>query len=195
VVFTTTGEYITGVLSASGNITGANLLINNDATITGNLVVNGNTTFINSNAVTTNDKSITLANNQSTAANVDGSGIDVGSTAIAFWRFNNATTSWQSNIGLTPAANTTLALGGASNYWGAAYINSMDIATTSTIAGNVTGGNVLTGGLISATGNITGGNLRTGGLLSATGNITGNNIFQGANQVLDSASTVDGGTY
>ena len=79
--------------------------------------------------------------------------------------------------------------------------------------GNVTSGNVLTGGLISATGNITGGNVLTGGLISATGNITGGNvlfgsgivsgtgnvyggnILQGSFQVLDTASTIDGGQY
>jgi hypothetical protein len=43
--------------------------------------------------------------------------------------------------------------------------------------GNITGFNILTPGLISATANITGGNIRTGGLISAAGNITGNNIF------------------
>jgi hypothetical protein len=48
--------------------------------------------------------------------------------------------------------------------------------------GNVTGGNILTGGLISATStitsaaNITGGNILTGGLISATGNITAGNL-------------------
>jgi hypothetical protein len=56
------------------------------------------------------------------------------------------------------------------------------------VSGNISGGNVLssglisafgaiTGGLISTTGNITGENILTAGLISATGNITGNNIF------------------
>ena len=56
------------------------------------------------------------------------------------------------------------------------------ISATSTItsAANITGSNVLTGGLISATGaitsaaNITGGNVLTIGQISATGNVTGN---------------------
>ena len=176
----TGGNVLTaGLISATGNITGANLLINNDATITGNLVVNGNTTFINSNVITTNDKSITLANNQSTAANVDGAGIDIGNSTIAYWRFNNATTSWQSNIGITPAANATLALGGTSNYWGTAYLNSLNVATTSTVQGNATGGNLLTSGLISATGKITAGAIAytntdgtTGQVLTTYGNGT-----------------------
>jgi hypothetical protein len=47
----------------------------------------------------------------------------------------------------------------------------------STFVGNVTAGNLLTGGLVSATGNVTGSNLRTGGLVSATGNVTGGNLL------------------
>ena len=45
--------------------------------------------------------------------------------------------------------------------------------------GNVTGGNLITTGLASVTGNITGGNLITGGLASVTGNITGGNLITG----------------
>ena len=44
---------------------------------------------------------------------------------------------------------------------------------------NITGGNLLTAGLISATANIIGGNLLTAGLISATANITGGNILTG----------------
>jgi hypothetical protein len=51
------------------------------------------------------------------------------------------------------------------------------VVTGSTFVGNVTAGNLLTGGLVSATGNVTGGNLRTGGLVSATGNVTGGNLL------------------
>jgi hypothetical protein len=75
-----------------------------------------------------------------------------------------------------------------------AIANAATVGTTLSVTGNVTGGNLLTGGLVSSTGNITGGNLvtlglanvasatvtgnvqagnlRTTGLVSATGNIT-----------------------
>jgi filamentous hemagglutinin len=171
-----------GLISATGNITGANLSITADAVITGNLTVNGTTTTINSNTITTNDKAITLGNNQSTGSALDGSGIDVGSNSLATWKFNNATTSWQSNIGITPSANATLSLGGTSNYWGTLYANAVIVATTAGVTGNITGGNILTAGLISATGtitgtgNITGGNINTAGLASITGNVIGGNI-------------------
>jgi len=201
----TGGNILTGgLITATGNITGGNILtgglisatgtltVGGDTTLAGNLTVNGNITYINSNVITTNEKSITLANNQSTAANVDGSGIDIGNTTIAYWRFNNATTSWQSNISITPAANGTLSIGGASNYWNTAYL------TTASVTGNITGGNILTAGLISATStitsaaNITGGNLLTGGLISATGNVTGGNILFGSG-IVSGTGNITGG--
>jgi hypothetical protein len=54
------------------------------------------------------------------------------------------------------------------------------ISATSTItsAANISGANLTTGGIVSATGNIISGNLITTGTLSATG--TGNNFMQGA---------------
>jgi hypothetical protein len=55
-------------------------------------------------------------------------------------------------------------------------ITSVGTLTSASITGNVTGGNIVTVGLISATANITGGNILTGGLISATGNITGGNV-------------------
>jgi hypothetical protein len=44
------------------------------------------------------------------------------------------------------------------------------------LTGNVTSGNIITSGLVTASGNITGANLRTSGIVSATGNITGGNV-------------------
>ena len=69
-------------------------------------------------------------------------------------------------------------------------------ATALSVAGNVTGGNVLTGGLISATANITGGNVSTAGQVTATGNVTGGNIITSAAVSAGSVSasgTITGG--
>ena len=54
-----------------------------------------------------------------------------------------------------------------------AALGSNPVSTT----GNITSGNLLTGGLISAGGNITGGNIRTVGQVSATGNVTAANFI------------------
>jgi hypothetical protein len=149
-----------GQVTATGNVTGGNLLINNNAVITGNLQVLGTETILNTQTLTVNDLDIVVANNVTGGASINGAGLLAGNPTTASWIFNNATTSWQSNVGITPSANATLALGGPSNYFGTAYL------AAALISGNVTGGNVNTAGLISATGNITGGNLITAGLVS-----------------------------
>lgn len=165
-------------VSVTGNITGGNLLINTNAVITGNLSVLGTETIFNVANLTVNDKDIIVANNVTGGANVNGAGIQAGNPATATWFFNNATTSWQSNIAITPTTNGTLALGGTSNYWGAAYV------TTLTASGNANVGNLgattvtattLTGTLSTAAQtNIT--SVGTLGSLSVTGNVTSGNL-------------------
>jgi len=180
----TTGAYVTGVVSTTGNVNAANLYVSTDAVIAGNLTVNGTTTTFNSTTITTNDKNITVANNQTTSAAVDGSGLDAGGgTPIATWRYSNATASWQSNVGLTPTANGSLALGGASNFWGTAYVST--VSATGNIAGNYILGNGslltgISGGSSYGNANVVA-NLAALGLnpISTTGNITGGNINGG----------------
>jgi hypothetical protein len=70
-----------------------------------------------------------------------------------------------------------------------AYVqNQLSSSSGITTVGNITGGNLLTGGLVSATGNvtggnittaglITGGNITTAGLITVAGNVTGGNIL------------------
>ena len=68
------------------------------------------------------------------------------------------------------------------------WSNSITLSSVS-VSGNVTAGNLLTNGLISATSTITssaniiGGNITTAGLVSATGNVTGNFIFGNGSQL------------
>lgn len=102
----------------------------------------------------------------------DGSQLYVGATA---------------NIGgnVLPAANVTYSLGSTSARWNdlwiansSIYIGDVVLATTGS-ALTINGANVLTGNAgaaFSTTGNVTGGNLLTSGQVSATGNITGGNI-------------------
>jgi hypothetical protein len=98
-VFATTGEYVTGVMSASGNVTGGNLLTAGSISATGTLSVTGNATL---SGVTT---------------------------------------------------------------------------------GNISSGNIISGGIVSAAGNVTGGNVTTAGLISATGNISGSYIIGNGSQL------------
>lgn len=63
--------------------------------------------------------------------------------------------------------------------------------------GNITGGNLFTGGQASVTGNITAGNVLSGGAISATGNITGNYILGNGSQlsgIITSVANINSGT-
>jgi hypothetical protein len=160
-------------------------LINGSAQITGNLLVSGTETIFNVANLTVNDKDIIVANNVTGGANIDGAGIQAGNPATATWFFHNATTSWQSNISITPTSNGLANLGGASNFFGNAFLS------TASVTGNITSGNVsgtrgaftnVAGTLetaaqtnitsvgtlsaLSVTGNVDGGNLITAGLVS-----------------------------
>jgi hypothetical protein len=74
-----------------------------------------------------------------------------------------------------------------------AVSNAATVGTTLSVTGNITGANINTGGLVSATGNVNGGNINgtalvTGVTVSATGNVTGNNIS--ASNVITAGSTI-----
>jgi hypothetical protein len=191
-----------GIVSGGGNVITGNLTVTRNAIIVGNLTVQGTTTTVNSNTITTNDLTITVGNNQSTGVALNGAGLLVGSSNVATWRFNNATTSWQSNIGITPLSSNQLNLGDNSLPWANLYVNNVitgNISTTgnATVAGilnlsgnavitsNVTGGNIRTNGIVSAAGNVTGGNINTAGgvyatVVSASGNIVTGTGFVGS---------------
>ena len=80
------------------------------------------------------------------------------------------------NVGGT-VYNVARALGSNGTF---AIANAATVGTTLSVTGNVTGGNVLSGGIVSSTGNITGGNvaatLISGTTLSATANVQGGNL-------------------
>ena len=148
-VFATTGEYVTGIISASGNIisagnvTGGNILTGGLISATGTLSVSGVTTLANLSAGNISSGAITSGGIVSAAGNITGgnlSGTNIAGT-------------------LTTAAQTN--------------ITSVGTLGSLAVTANVTGGNILTGGLVSAAGNVNGGNLLTAGLISSTGTVTG----------------------
>jgi len=187
-VFRTTGEYVTGVLSASGNVTGGNIrtgglisatsTITSAANITGANILTSGVVSATSNIISTTNViggNLLTGGLISAAANITGAYIlGNGSqlTGIDATSIQNGT----SNVRVVSSGgNVTVGIGGTANVAVFAttgqYITGMLSAN-----GNITGGNILTGGAISATANITGGNILTGGAISATANITGGNI-------------------
>jgi hypothetical protein len=62
---------------------------------------------------------------------------------------------------------------------GNANVGNLGTAGLVVATGNVTGGNLVTSGVLSVTGNANVGNLGTSGLVVATGNVTGGNLVTG----------------
>lgn len=142
-----------------------NIVTPGSLTVTGNLVVNGNTTFINANTITTNDKSITLANNQSSTTALDGGGIELGSGGVITLLYSYAENSWVSNVSLTPNGNLSANLGYSNKYWNYGYIDTLNAVTINgTLATaaqpNVTSLGTLTG--LTLSGTLTGTTLKIG---------------------------------
>jgi hypothetical protein len=161
-VLTDTGAFVTGILSATGNVTGSNVKTGGIVSATGN--INGG----NVNAGIGNFTTVLGAAN----ANSLTSGT-VSSDRLSGSYVINVT----GNVSGTAATVTN----GAQ-----ANITSLGTLTSLSVSGNVTGGNINTGGLISATGAVTGAAITGTSLTVSTGNITGGNlILSGA--IVDSA--------
>ena len=94
-----------------------------------------------------------------------------------------ATTAFVQNNKISPAFTGTPTAPTASNGTSTtqiattAYVqNQLSSSSGITTVGTITGGNLVTGGLVSAVGNVTSGNVNTG-IVNAAGNITGGNLI------------------
>jgi hypothetical protein len=246
-VFADTGEYITGVVSATGNITGGNVLTNglisSTGTITGSSLLgtvaslSGNITggnvltggLISATSTITSAANITggnilTAGVVSATADITGGNVLTGGIVSATGNITGnyfigngsqltgvAASSVNANalVGDTLSSNVlyssltqvgTLAnLNVTANITGGNLLTAGLLSVTGTItsAANITGSNVLTSGVVSATANVTGGNLLTAGLISATANVTGGNVLTGglisATSTITSAANITGG--
>ena len=174
VVVATTGAYVTGIVSATGNVT-APYFIGNGAALTGlsaskiyngtseaNIGTSGGNANITiggtSNVVVVATTGVLVTGIVSATGNVTAPyfiGNGAALSGLSASKIFNGTS--EANIG-TSGGNANITIGGTSNVF---VVASTGIYTTglSSVSGNVTSANFLTGGLISATGNITGGNL------------------------------------
>ena len=207
-----------GSLSVTGNITGGNILGGanvNATTHTGTTVsvtgtITGGNLNISGNAAAATPLSVTDTAPQGASKTVN---IVNGTNGLAVVAniTNGSYNSLQStgDIALLATGTSIGNVGLSIIPWAAATsgikMNTVSNVTTITLAsttvsivgnvtagtGNITGGNLLTGGLISSTGNITGGNLNTAGQVTATGNITGGNLQTA--RLISAAGNVSGG--
>ena len=196
-VFTTTGQLVTGAVSATGNVTGS-FILGNGSQLTGLPE-----TYANSNVAAyllTNTGNI-AAGNISATGNVTGGNIVTGgiistsgnvAAAGTISATGNIVTTglfvgnFQGNVTgnfVIPGANTQVVFNTNGNADATAGMtfdtngpNLFTVLGTISSLGNVIAGNITTGNVVTATGNVTGGNLRTAGLITATGNVIGGNI-------------------
>jgi hypothetical protein len=140
-VFATTGEYVTGLLSASGNATAGNVLTGGLISATGNITGN----FINGNIYFANGFSASKIFNGNSEVNVVSSGGNV-----------NVSVGGTSNV--LVVATTGVLVTGLVSATGNVQAGNIQTVGLISATGNVQAGNIQTVGLISATGNVTGNN-------------------------------------
>jgi len=185
-VISNTGAYISGVVSASGNVTG-NYFIGNGSQLTGVAAssVNANALIgdtLSSNVLYSSLTQVGTLSNVSVTGNVIGGNILFGSGIIS--GTGNIT---GGNVLTGGVVSATANITGGNVLTGGLISATSDI----TSAANITGGNLLTGGVVSATANVTGGNLLTGGLASVSGNVIGGNVLTGG--LISATANVTGG--
>jgi hypothetical protein len=187
-----------------------NLTYGSDLTVAGNLTVQGTSTAIDTTITTIEDPVIVLASTQTGSPTVDIGFLGERGTSnnIAFvW--NEASDEFVTAFTSTAETNTTITITSYANFHtndanigGNLVVNGTtsligNIAGNINLTGNITGGNLLTPGLISATGNITGGNLSAGsGTIVTTGNIDGANLNATAGvtaTTVDATANITGG--
>jgi filamentous hemagglutinin len=202
--------------SITSNKIANSLVYGSDLTVSGNLIVNGTTTTIDTVNTLIQDPLITLADGQTAGTPT----VDIGLIGLrgnqnsSFIGWKESQTEFVAALSNTTVSNTTANITSYANFHANSIIADGNLSVAGNILGNInfsgnitagnlisngivsavsniTGGNVLTGGLVSATANITGGNLLTGGLVSATANITGGNLLTGG--LVSSTGNVDGG--
>ena len=155
-VFATTGEYVTGVISASGNVTGGNILTAGYISATGTLSVSGNTTVANVSAGNISAGNVTTGGLVSATANVTGGNlltaglISAGGT-VTGTSYLGAVVSVTGNI----TGNYIIGNGSQLTGLAATYGNANVVANLAALGSNP----------VSTTGNVTGGNL-VGNVLS-----------------------------
>ena len=205
VVWSTTGEYVTGLQSVTGNITGGNVRTVGQVSATGN-VSGGNLTITTGNIVLTQTTGATTSQmiRFQDANTAVGIGANVGSIewytsdavpgariaariqAVYEDTTGNANIQIQTGSSATPTTRITV-IGSSGNVGVAnaaplhtfAVTGNSYVSGNASVIGNIASGNILNSGLSSSTGNVTGGNLITAGLATVVGNITGGNIKGG----------------
>ena len=185
----------TGLITATGNITGGNLVTGGMVSAGGNVeaanvnitqLLTGLAATLTANIATPLVVTNNIRSDDSSLVRVqDGLLVDgVINVNDAISATGNVTAPYFIGNG----SLLTGTYGNADVVANVAALGSNPVSTT----GNVTGGNLITAGSITAIGNVQGGNIRTVGLISATGNVTGNYFIGNGSQLTGVASSLSG---
>ena len=201
VVWATTGEYVTGLQSVTGNIIGGNINTGAQVVATGNITganinVAGNVLISRDASVgqptirftdtdtTVTDGQVLGAVEWFTSDATPGARVTAGIHAVASGVLGNANIQiLTSTNGAAATAKVVVDNVGNVGIANAAPLDTLAVtgtmygSSTLTAVGTVTGGNLSTAGFVTATGNVTGGNLITAGNVTTTGNVTGGNVI------------------
>jgi len=171
-----------GVVAATGNVSGGNITTAGVVTATGN-VSGGNISAGSGTIVTTGNID---GGNINATANVTGQGAVFSGNVSADTFIGNI----QGNID-AGGANTNIQFNDDDVLAGSAAFTFDKTSNLVTASGNISAGNVITGGVVDATGNVAGGNINTAGGVIATGNVAGGNVT--TTGVVDATGNVTGG--
>jgi filamentous hemagglutinin len=210
---TTAGITSTGSLTASttinatGNITGGNLITTGvtstgtlettgNALIGGNLVVQGNITYINIDDLRVEDPIIILGTGPNGAPLTVNDGKDRGIFMEYYTTgIGNAFMGWDNSSGNMIIANDAFFTGNdvvGINSYGTLEVGNV-FGQSAVFIGNVNAGNLISQGAVignvEITGNLTLGNLSVTGVINTTGNITGGNLV--SNAAISAATTIN----
>ena len=218
----TLGVAVTGVVFASGNVTGGNVNTAGRISATGNidggnLRTVGNILIARDASAATpeirfDDSDITVSDGQVLGQIVwETSDATPGERSTTVIRSIASGTSGNANLqiltsdnGAAASVKVTVLSTGNVGIGNAAPVDTLAVtgtvygSSTLVAVGNITGGNLLTAGSATATGNVQAGNFNTAGVITATGNITSGNVISlgvvsaGAGGV-SATGNVDGG--
>jgi hypothetical protein len=177
-----------------------NLTYGSNFTVSGNLTVNGTTTTVDTINTLIQDPILVLADGQTSGAPAVDIGIlgYRGNQNSSFIGWKESASTFMAILSNTTVSNTTVNVSSYANFTASTITAQANLSVIGNIvgpanfSGNITGGNILTPGLISATANITGGNILTGGLISATSTITSAANITGANIITGGLVTATG---
>ena len=136
VVWATTGQYVTGLISASGNVTGGNVLTAGLISATGTITSAGNLS-LTGNIVDVGELWINTSANGNINLNVNGTGQ------------TNIPTGILSVTGNITGGNILTA--GLISATGNVNVGNLINAGLTSVTGNITGGNILTAGIVKTT--------------------------------------------